>query len=506
MSLASGGALLVLLICGGGAQAQPTNSVKRALTLDDCIQMALTHNLDLQIERYNPVIARYALRGAYGAYDPVFRFNASEAFVSSPEQMDPKKTAGDEANETTVDAYGAGIGGLAATGLRYGLNAGLAWREAKTFFPSPPPGLIRLTNEWSAVSELTLRQPLLRNLWIDLPRQVIRVHKKNLKMAELALRQLILNTVTQVQIAYYELIFAREQIQVMAKALELAKELLAENQKRVQAGMLPPLDEKQAEAQVAAGEAALFAAQQVFAEQQTALKRLIHDDLKGWAEVVLEPVDQLTATPPLYDREESWDQALANRPDLQQFRLEVEKRDVLVRYQLNQVFPSVDLVGSYGARAARNSLGDAVNDLTGAARSSYSYGVVLSVPIRNLAARNNYQLAKALKEQGLLQLRKLEQTILAQVEVAGRLTQSTFHQVTATHQARQSAELALAMEQRKLAAGATTFFVVLQLQRDLTEARSAELRALVDYHKAVAQLAFGEGSTLERNRLAIEHQ
>jgi len=89
------------------------------------------------------------------------------------------------------------------------------------------------------------------------------------------------------------------------------------------------------------------------------------------------------------------------------------------------------------------------------------------------------------------------------VEVAGKLSEATFKQVTSTRQARQFAELALEVERQRAAAGQSTYFVVLELQRDLTAARSAEIRALTEYQKSLVQLAFSEGSTLERTGLEV---
>ena len=128
--------------------------------------------------------------------------------------------------------------------------------------PKDPPNGIRFTNEYTATAGITLRQPLLRDFWIDAVRQRIWIDKKNLKISELALRQQIMNTVARVQRTYYELIFALAKVKVEEKALALANQLLAENPRRVQVGDLSPLDEKQAEAQVQGTQADLFRARQ----------------------------------------------------------------------------------------------------------------------------------------------------------------------------------------------------------------------------------------------------
>src|SRR5207244_3112858 len=119
---------------------------------------------------------------------------------------------------------------------------------------------------------LNMRQPLLRNSWIDTTRLNIKVDKNRLKYSELALRLQIMMVVNNVAQAYYELIFARENIKVQKAALELAERLVAENKKRVQVGTLAPLDEKQAESQAATSRADLLASQITFENQENVLK------------------------------------------------------------------------------------------------------------------------------------------------------------------------------------------------------------------------------------------
>jgi outer membrane protein TolC len=102
-----------------------------------------------------------------------------------------------------------------------------------------------------------------------------------------------------------------------------------------------------------------------------------------------------------------------------------------------------------------------------------------------------------------VKLQRLEQNIMLQIEDTVKLAQPNFERVGATREARTFAEAALEAEQTKLENGRSTSFFVLQLQRDLTAARSAEIQALADYNKALAQLALREGSVFERNNLNL---
>src|SRR5712672_1713477 len=75
--------------------SQSAESTTRALSLQECIELALRHNLDVQIERYGPEIARFYLKGSQGVYEPAFTFRAERIFLDKPGSFDPKKSGVD---------------------------------------------------------------------------------------------------------------------------------------------------------------------------------------------------------------------------------------------------------------------------------------------------------------------------------------------------------------------------------------------------------------------------
>lgn len=476
------------------AGAQPAGPPQRTLTLRDCIRMALEHNLDVQIERYNPQVNLYNLRGAYGAYDPTYSLSTSDNFVSSAGGV-TREGIPIPSTEINYDVFGQGFKGTLPTGLTYDFALDLTYRRGGTIINDA---------EYTGGANVTLTQPLLKNFWIDSTRETIAVNKKILKSSELALEFSFMNTVTKVEQSYYDLIFAYENVKVQQSALELAERLLAENKKRVEVGAMAPLDEKQAESQVAARRADLLSAERELAAQQNILKSLLTDDYLAWQNVTIEPADRLIALAGNFNLQESWNRGVTTRPDLQQLKVELEKRDIILRFRHNQLFPQLDLTGSYGLNSLGGRFGNYLSDLGDRDNPKYTVGVVLSIPLGNRTARNTYEAAKLDKQQQLLRFKKLEQDIVVQIDDAIKLAQTQYQRVDATHQARLYAEAALDAEQKKLANGKSTSFVVLQLQRDLTAARSAEIRALADYNKALSQLSLSEGSTLERNKLTVE--
>ena len=532
--------VLSLLLCAACSLNAQTNEVpKRTLSLDECIAIALEHNLTIQITRYNPMIAGYSLAGTYGDYEPTLSLSGQHDSSISPGGIDSEGRRF-EGTEAESDRISGGLQGFLPWGTTYSLggsfNDQTVDRTFLTLDPNPanitfntntiydintglPSGVLITTNYGAIqtrssfentsgqIGALTLRQPLLKNFWIDGIRLNIFVSKRDLAIRESDFRDQVMTTVTAVEDAYFNLIFSEESVKVQEKALELAERLLAENKRRVEVGALAPLDEKQAQSQVASSRADLLSAQAQRDTQQRVLKALLSDDYTGdWAEVMIAPTDKLLAVAQHYDLQESWRRGLSQGPRLSQSRLALEQQRQRVKYARNQLYPQLDLVGSYGysAGGSAQEYSDAFGQISDRDNPFWSFGAQVTIPLGQTSSRNNLKVAKAAQEQLALTLKQQEQQTLILIENAMANARSSFERVDATRQFRQYAEAALEAEQKKLESGKSTSFIVLQLQKDLTDARSAEIRALADYNISLANLALTEGSTFERRGINLE--
>ena len=463
----------------------------RSLTLEDCIAEALQHNFDVQVERYAPEISLYDLRGAYGGYDPVLSVSGTHSFNVRPGGLNAELIPL-PATTSQSDSFNSGISGALPTGLQYDFSG----RVTDTTTSESSGGNI-------AVS---LTQPLLKNFWVDSTRLSISVAKNRLKYSEQSLRQRFITTVTAVENAFYELIYARENVQVQQQAMELAAKQLGDDRQRVKIQVLAERGGtiEQDEAQEAQSRANLIGAQFSLAKAQNTLKNLITDNYSQWHDTDIEPVATLAATRQLFDVQDSWNKGLTQRPDLKQAKLDVEQQGFQLKYSFNQIFPELDLVGSYGFNGQGTEFHDTFGQINEGNAPFYSYGAQLSIPLSNVKARNSYKAGKATAQQILLRLKQLEQNVMVDIDNAVKQAQSSYESVDATRQARTYAEVALNAEQGKYSAGKSTTFIVLQLQNNLTSARSQEIRALADYNEALANLAQQEGDTLERRKIDLK--
>ena len=482
----------------------PTANGSRSISLTDCIHLALEKNLDLRIQRFNPELSAFALQIAYGGYSPIFNISGQNGYFKSGGGFNQNSTNTLPSSINSTHVVTSDIGGALPWGMSYDLfgnvTENFGTRSSSTGNP------ISSFDSSAGQVGLSLTQPLLRNFWMNGNRLNVAVAHNRVKYSKQGLRQQLITTVSDVEIAYYELIYAQENFQVQEKSLELAKQLYHENQKRVEVGVLAPLDEKQAQSQMAARRADLIAAQHTLETRENTLKVLITDDYAAWHDITLRPAEPLSASQQSYNLRESWSRGLEARPDLLQIKLDLEKAGIQLKYYRNQVFPQLDVFGTYGYGASGVTTVDfidAADNFRSGNLPFYTYGLKFSIPLDNRTARNNYKAGKVTVKQAILILKKTEQNVMVQIDEAIKQAQSSFERVQATHEASEFAQAALDAEQKKLENGKSTSFNVLSLQSALTTARSTEIRALADYNLALTALAQSEGCTLERRKIDV---
>lgn len=477
------------------ADPQTTNQEKK-VTLLDCIQQALERNLAVQIQRLNPLIAQENLLQAYASYEPTFSVSMQERHRATPGGVDEYGRLIPPTSSRDI-TLSSGLGGLLPFGLQYNIQASINDSEFLS-------GIFRTDNASGSVG-IQLSQPLLKNFWIDSARMTVTVAKKDLQISELQFRKQLIDTITQVELAYLDLIAAIENVKVQELAFQLAQELYEENKKRVEVGVLPPLDQKQAEAEVARTQAALIAARNLVKIRENALKQLISDRFTGLQDVRLVPTEPLKAIPQTFSLQDSWAKALTQRPDLLQAKLQLERTGVQLTYYKNQLFPELNLVGSYAQVGQAREMAGSFDQIERGDSPVYSYGIVFRMPIGgDIRARSRYRAAKLQLEQQLLQLKQLEQQIMVEVDNAIAQARSSLQEVESTRAAAEYAREALEAEQKKLDVGKTTTFEVLRLQRDLTARRSEYINAVTSYNAALARLAQAEGTTLQRHGIELK--
>lgn len=490
-----------------GTNSGMTNVTFVSLSLDEAIRLALEHNLDLQVERYNPVIAEYDRRALYGYYDPVFNSGLSRA-------NNNREAGGLNVNtgipfpstRSETDTASLGLGGILPTGMRYDVTQNLHENTVVRPFlvGSNAFGPVfgkATTDTWDSQGLISVSQPLLRDFWIDATRLRINLARRNLRISELTLERDIMVVVTKVEEAYYDLIGARETVTVREMDVAVKQQFFNENHRKVEVGALAPLEEKLAQSELALANTTLLLARSSEVDAETFLKNLIYDDFIRQFNVRLKLTDKLIAVPTRIDFQEAAREASLKRPDLQARRLNLEKQQLQLKYDFNQLFPRLDVFATWGVNGLDRHASGALDDEANKRFQQDSYGLSLSFPLSLWAERNNYKSSKAAKAQAILDLKRLEETIFGEVDVIVRLLRTQWETIPLTRERTAYQQAALEAEQKKLVFGKSTSFEVLKIASDLTSARLNEIIAVKEYNKSLAELSLRNGSTFERWRI-----
>jgi len=468
--------------------AANTNSVVRTITLRSCIERALMDNLEIRFERINPSIASWGVTLEAGAFDP--NFTAGAIYNDS---STPSATAGPTEKRQLTPTLG--LDGTLTSGTGYNLGV----TDSRTGGTGYNDYL------YTGNASLTLTQPLLKNFGFDANTAQYRVARKKRDIAIQNFQMLVMNKIGDVSKAYYELVYAIENHKALVEDLGRAKQLLDENRRRVQIGVMSPLDVTQAEAGVAEREEVVIVAERTIKDNENTLKRLITGEMQRFQGESLAPVDYPIVEMIETDVTRSTRAALESRPDFNAAKQEVERQNILVKWKQNQLWPELDLQGSYGMNGLAYS---GFHTLTAREFSNdnpaWSVGLSISFPLGNRKARSHYNIARLDREQALITLKQLEQNIVLAVDNAVGRLQTNLKRVDATRAASRLAAESLKAEETKLRAGASTSFLVLQAQSQLAAAKAAEIRARADYSESLITLDLAEGNTLRKNNITLD--
>jgi outer membrane protein TolC len=355
---------------------------------------------------------------------------------------------------------------------------------------------------------LDIRQPLLRNFSIDSLRQQVIVSEKNRDISDIQTEQTVATTSRAVKNAYWDLAYANASLIVQQQSLDLANESLRETNARIQIGTEPPIDAVEAQAEVAAREQNVIVADAQIESAQDNLRSLVFNQSAPdfWTTRLI-PSDLPTFQPMAVDVDSVVRNALQMRTDLLAARKSLEASDITIDYYRNQTLPDVTAQLDYGltglggtqfVRGAgfpgpitgenQRSFGSVLSDLFGNQFPSWTVGVNISYPIGRSPMDANLARARLQTTQAETQLKNAELQVVAQVRNVARQVTTNSKLVESTRAARTLQEQRLDAEQKKLAAGTSTNFLVFQAQRDLAQARNDELNAILNYNRALVDL------------------
>jgi outer membrane protein TolC len=494
-----------------GLQAQET---KKSLSLEDCILKAMRDNLNVAVEVLSPELADTSVSLAKERFLPSLSFGYNLESTNSP------SFSFIEADETITSDYydySARLSQIIPTGGNFSITLSSYKRESNQKFQSVNP-------RFGSTLRFSFSQPLLRDFGFKINRREIIIARNNRAMSDNQFKRVLMDTVYDVESAYWNLVHSREDLEVKKQSLELARDLLIKNKREVEVGTLAPIEILTAESEVATREADILQAEATVKNNEDQLKTVIN--LAGEGEDVdieILPVDKPNFTLREVSFEEALATALHKRPDLQATKVDIESKELNLSYAKNQLLPDLSLNANYwspgvsGTQLIYDPLDpfgppittipggstEALKDAFGLKYENWAVGLTLSIPLNTVITRAQQARARVDLKQTTLRLENQEQQVALEIKNAVRAVQTDYKRVQAYRVARELATQKLDAEEKKLKVGLTTNYVVLQYQRDLADARSAELRAIIDYNLSLAQLDRAMGTSLEKKNIKL---
>ena len=487
------------------------------LSLNDAIKRALENNNDIEIARDDVRFAETQLRALEGIFDPIF---------SITPQIDKRVIP-----VQNIFAGGGTTGSLSNTTLtlspavtkqfgRGGGNYQLQFSNSRT---STTATNSTLNPFFSSNLSLAATQPLWRNRSIDNNRRQIRIQQKRIQQSDSDFRLRTIDTITRVQQAYWELVFALRDQQNQLENLNLTRENLRNVDAQIAAGAKAPLERAEVQTELASRETALLTAVQNVSVAENNLKALIFKERSSadWSSQVT-PTDSPSFNEAPVNLADAIKDAQENRPELRRLRLEAEVNQIDLTYFKNQTKPRFDLeatvatTGLAGTPAASlpqgvapnptlvGGYGQTMQNLWSFNTYNVTVGVAIEIPFKNKTAKANLAGANIQREQLMASMRSTEQTVEVDVRNAAQAVDSSRRRVLSAKQARINAETQLEGEQRLYQVGRSTTFLLFQRQNALTNARASELRAQTDYNKAIADLQRATATTLRANNVIVQ--
>ncbi len=539
------------------------------LSARDVVALAIENNVDVEIQRYGPLLAQQVLRRAQagGALRSVglgvaagpqsvslqgVTVNASGGAISAGNgvssgggivtQLGPAIPSLDPtflgyvnfAHVTSVQSNTVLTGTTAlvettrsvqaqyAQNFDFGLYGQLTYSSTRIGVNSQDFSLNPYT---SGFLDLQLTQPLLQGFGRVVNGRNVRVQKNNVKVSALQFKQQVIATVAAALNLYWDLVSFDADTRARLREVSTAQQLLDDNKRLVDLGTAAPIEITRAESQLYSSQQDLVTARTNLLQQETILKNYLSRNGvadAGLANLHIVPLDQLEIPDKEADQslEALIQQAMENRPELQQARLNLESNKMNLAGIKNGLKPTLNAFaeltnnGLSGQITALGLLQTGIGQLAGgygnllseiARRDypNYSAGISLNIPLRNRAAQADYTTSLLELRQNELNLRKNINQIRVDVQNAVVGVEQARARYEAAVKSRALQEQTLAGDQRRYALGATVAFQVVQDQRDLATAQSAEVQSMANYTHARIALDQALGTTLDVNHVSI---
>ena len=502
----------------------PPNPIEQAdkdgtavhMSLRDLTKIALQNNLDIAISDTNEELYEQRLVQTYGPYDPMLSAGLGVQSAKRPNTNLATRSTQSDFNKTDFSYWNFQFTQNVPTGggIVASYNSGRSDTNQQFALFTP---------QYSTSLTLQFTQPLNRNLRIDQNRGAIQLANLDRKINDSQFKQTVTTTIASVQGLYWDLVYAIHDYKIKKEAVDLARISLDNNTKEVEIGVLAPISITEARAEMANREVDLITSRESIIVAENNLRAAVAPERNAeiWHKVIV-PTDTPEFQEYKVDRETAIDTALKNRPELEQYGLQIGENDINYRVNKNLKKWQFDVVGTFGSVGVGGP--QAIDPLSGqplidpsliggvgaANKLLFSGGFInwtagfnVQIPLRNRTVDSQLGQLKVQRQQLLMNRRSMEQKISVQVRNAIEDLTTNKQRVETARIALKLADEQLDGETKRFQAGMSQNFLVLQRQQELSAAKGVELQALIAYKKSIIALQQTMYTLLESNDFEV---
>jgi outer membrane protein TolC len=462
------------------------------LGLVDVIMYTLKKNSEIKIARIEPKLKADDVRVAQSVFEPTF--TADYLLHDITEESSSIFFPGDQKSRDMT--FDAGILGKLVTGTKYRFDFLNDRSRTNSDITDVNPA-------FTSEPLVTVTQPLLRGFGITVNRADIIIARNNTRQSEELFKAAAMDAISQGKTAYYSYAYAIEAFGIARRFVESARELVEINRARYARGLASSVDLLEAEAAVAEREKLLLDAEYQLKTSEDKLKLVTNlvDDPEVWnATIELIEKPEFSVRP--VDLVQSIMDAFEYRPEYRAKKLEIKNKDVAIVVKKNALFPTLDVVGSFGLNGLGDQYGRALQSVHWGYKD-WSVGGSLNVPWGS-GDRARYDGAKLEKARVLLELERMEERIILGVRDKARAVDLQFRQEHASRVARDKEAENYAAQKERLAAGQVSTHDMLDYQYKYLKSELDHWQAIINYATALVDLDKEVGLTLARNDVKLE--
>lgn len=464
------------------------------LTIDECVTRALAHNFTLQIQNYSTANAQNAVAIAKSGFDTTFQLSSQRTYSQQAGASNSQFNGGASQPVVAADTTQLTATRKIITGGIFSLNSQLGRNRTNYAFTGT------LNPAYNSDLSVSLTQPLLQGFGAAVNRAPIERSQLGVTIARLGYKGAVLQVIHDTEVAYYNLVFAREQLRVNNLSLGLAQQLYQDAQFKRKTGVATDLDVLTAQVAYANAQNAVVLAQKSVHDAEDSLLSLIgqfaFDEKLGSTRFP-------TLDEPAPSFGLSYKLALDNQPTYVSALAAIKQDQLDVKTTANGRLPNLALDGGVGYNSKDDSYASAINTLPERNGYNWQLGVSLSFPWGNHQQNALYRTAVNTLNQAKTNLEQIEQNMMVQVRGAIRAVETSLESVRLSELSTQLSEKQYGLQKAQFDAGLATSRAVLQALSDLGNARVAELQAKVSLRTAYANLYQIDGTLLQRFNVVV---